>query len=233
MKLKIVALGFVPTEALKAAKHFRSSIITLEPGVDTFVFAGDSDLDHWAYSDELIGASVREYETDLTLILTNQRLENNWYARRLGNSRAVITFYEMDEILRSADIPLGNLIYRVVNAYYLMYVQNGDSLPDYNQSTNHTHDDTRGCLFDMTGQKSEIVRSCASPIICSECTVRIHKGGVPAETLDAVKGDLRRVRRTFFQATRHELRRRPFVSFLCATGFGAALSSISGWMAQS
>ena len=230
MRLQIVILGSVPKDVSQAVKRLKFDIVQFCPRVETFAFRGGADIEGWGYSDQIINQSVRNFDADLTLILTNVPLELNWYARRLGNARAVMTYFEMAEILQAEKIPLGNLIHRVVYAYYLMFVQNGNALPDYHERSDLVHTDTRGCIFDMTGLKNEIVHSCVSPILCDDCATNMRRSGVSIESIADVRAALRRVNRGVYKSLHHQLARRPVVTFLIGSLFGALISAFTTFL---
>ncbi|MHC5783305.1 hypothetical protein [Aliivibrio fischeri] len=51
--------------------------------------------------------------------------------------------------------------------------------------SNFTHDDTRGCIYDMNGVKEDVTSSCHKPIICEECCERMRNEKISSETLEA------------------------------------------------
>jgi hypothetical protein len=155
-------LGFDP----KKIKNFSSSLFEVIGKIDNHELRCNSDGFGWEFSDDLVREQMPKLNgADFMIAIVNVPLEDNWYSRRLGNNQVVFTFYEIKEILQSANIPLENVIYRLLNAYTFAYKRNENKIPEFHEMTDFTHDETRGCIFDMNGIKSDLVASCHNPII--------------------------------------------------------------------
>jgi hypothetical protein len=80
----------------------------------------------------------------------------------------------MYQILIEGHIPLENLVLRILYAYSLVYLRQDNKIPSQINVLDFTHDDTRGCLFDMNGNKTDVLFSLDKPKIGDECTNRIR-----------------------------------------------------------
>src|SRR5208283_5115351 len=49
--------------------------------------------------------------------IVNVPIQDNWYSRRLGNNQVVFTFHQINEFLEHFNIPIENVIYRLLYAY--------------------------------------------------------------------------------------------------------------------
>src|SRR5690606_38473293 len=128
--------------------------------VESFQLNEDAQGSEWEYSDEQLSGHIRRDPVcDFLIILVNVKLEDNWYTRRLSDNRILFTFYELDQVLGFYGFPLKNLAQRVLYAYTLVYKRYGGRIPAGSERTNFTHDETRGCLFDMNASKVDVVHS--------------------------------------------------------------------------
>ena len=79
---------------------------------------------------------------------------------------------------------------------------------------NHTHDETKGCLYDMTGIKEEIIYSCNKPIICSECITKFKQNGVSVNALSIAQNGIKRIKKELFYSLIDSFKSRPILSFI-------------------
>lgn len=54
------------------------------------------------------------------------------------------------------------------------------------------HNETRGCLYDVDGVLSDIVRTCKEPKICVNCESRLLQKGLSAKDIETVKQELKK-----------------------------------------
>ncbi len=116
-----------------------------------------------------------DFNADIFIGITYVPIEDNYYARRLSNNRVVFSYFEMAEIISNKNLPLENLLLRMLYSYSLIYMRYGNRMPLQSENTNFAHDDTRGCIYDMNGIKSDVVYSLDKPIICDECTTKLSE----------------------------------------------------------
>lgn len=200
IRIKIVKIGHFADEFdEQKILDLSSSIFTVNRDIESFPLRGNSDLDGWLFSDAVLDDSVPPCaDADLLIAITNIPLELNYYSRRLGPNRIVITLFEVQSYLKMHYIPVENFIIRVLYAFSLTYLRFGNQLPQMGQARRFTHDETRGCLFDMNGLKQDIYRSCDKPIICFECEHALIHDGVSLEKIAVVKTELKSVKKSLF-----------------------------------
>lgn len=201
LNIKIVRVGHFPKDfQQKDILNWHSKIFELKPEIESFHLKENSDLFNWAYSDKLMNKRVPKTSgEDLLLAITNVPLEENYYARRLDNgNRAVVTFHDTHSILEFHNIPLKNFIFRVLYAYSLIFMRCKQQGLAFKQLKDFTHDETRGCLFDMNGNKVDLHYSCSKPVICEECVQRLKDEGVAIETIEQIRSELKKIRKTLF-----------------------------------
>ena len=112
------------------------------------------------------------------------------------------------------NIPLENVVFRLLYEYTLVYRQHGNRIPPSTEKTNFTHDETRGCLFDMNGIKTDIIYSCHKPIICPNCVERIKHDKVSNEAIETAQKEIKKIRKALYYRITDFIRRHPLLSLL-------------------
>lgn len=233
VKIKLVSIGHLPLEfEPKKIKNFSSSLFEVIGKIDSHELRCNSDGFDWEFSDVLVREQMPDLNgADFMIAIVNVPLEENWYSRRLGNNQVVFTFYELKEILQTANIPLENVIYRLLNAYTFAYKRNNNKIPNFDEMTDFTHDETRGCIFDMNGIKSDLVASCHNPIICSECKEKLRQDRVSNDDIESAEKDIKKIRKDLYFRIFEKVKHHPIwaltLSSLLAFSLGVA-GSITG-----
>jgi hypothetical protein len=232
ISFRIVALGDIP--ALPKLSSWRSDVFRIVGDIQHYQINEDSDLKDWMYSDNLISRLAPNRGTeDILLVLTNVPLERNWYVRRIGDNRAVMTMHEMREILNESNIPISNLVLRILYAYSLVFQRSGNQLQTTNEFS-YAHDVTKGCLFDMTGWKGDIKYSCHRPILCTSCSQRLRDERVSEETIACVLKEIRGIRKDLYYRLADWVKEKPIlaiaISSAAAVLLGAIGSIVASWI---
>lgn len=235
-KIRISALGQLPDDLdLGRLQRWKSSVFALSSGVESFQLTDDAEGDDWEYTDaQLAGYLDGPFDENFHVILVTVKLEENWYVRRLPGNRIVFSFHEVADILRFYNMPLHNLVLRVLYAATLLYRRFGDRIPKTNERTNYAHDETRGCLFDMNASKFDVVRSCHMPIVCEYCVAELKRALVSNETISSVQTDIVRIRKPLFHRISDFVRRHPVwsivISVLAAFIIGTLSSALGSYV---
>ncbi|HDR9251168.1 hypothetical protein [Burkholderia vietnamiensis] len=227
VKIKLVTVGRLPLHLnLNTVSGWKSEVFELVGDVENYELRGDSDIEGWAFSDKLIKAQLplkKNYSADFLIAIVNFPLEGNWYARPLGENQIVFTFFEIKESLNAENIPLANAILRVLYAYSLRYRRSGNTIPEIGAAQSFTHDDTRGCIFDMNGIKNDIVESCNNPIVCGECEARSKDERVPNQTIKAVQKEIRKIRKPLYYRSLDFAKTKPVIALVISSLFAISL----------
>ena len=171
VKIKIDILGHLPhSSEIESIKNWRSDLFEITR-VDKYDIVGSSDGADWSFSDKNIEKQLRGRDgSDVLIAVTNVPLQDGYFARGFSDDRLCITYFGMSEILTFNDIPLENLLLRVLYAVAFVYRRSGNTIPSINVWSSFTHDDTRGCVFDMDGaNKADVIYSTNKPQLCSSC----------------------------------------------------------------
>ncbi len=186
----------------------------------------DADGKNWEYTDaQLLGVLGAEQDSDVTLGLIGLPLEDNYYMRRLGDHVAVLSLYEMAEIVRYSGFSLEQYVLR--NAYELvvLFIGNGKLIPT--NYTTWTHDEVRGCLFDMNSSKLDIVFSMDRPILCASCKMRLSSKQVPADLVPALNRELRSIKKPLYLRMTDWVKDHLIISILLTAVSGITLNLIA------
>ncbi|MDX5325093.1 MAG: hypothetical protein LPK80_02425 [Bacteroidota bacterium] len=235
-KIKLVTLGQLPVEFnRKVIQNHKSGAFELAGQIEAFSLNCDSDGENWEFSDILLSGQLPSYDDcDFLIAISNVPLEDNYYTRRLENNKIIFTFHEIREYFNHENIPLENMILRLLYGYSLVYRRSGNRIPEIQEFTNFTHDETRGCLFDMNGIKSDIVKSCVKPIICPECVLRLESEMVSTDYIQCVKKEISKIRKKLFYRISDYVKSNPIrallISGLAAILLGTIGSIIGSWV---
>lgn len=235
-RITVATVGHMPADFDRhEIKEWESSVFEIVDGIESYSLTCDSDGYSWEFTDKALeGVLPNSFNGEFLIAIVNVPIESNWYTRRLSANRVVFSFHEIKEILRFSNIPLENVIYRLLYAYTLLYRRSGNRIPETAEHTNFTHDETRGCLFDMNGIKTDIVYSCHSPIICSDCVGRLRREKVSDETIDQCQNEIRRIRKTMFYRITDFIKKHPLwslaISGMTAIVLGAAGSVLGSYV---
>lgn len=229
VKIKLVTIGHLPLHLnLKQVSAWNSEVFELIGGVANFDLRCDSDGPGWEFSDELLREQLPAHAgADFLLAIVNVPIEANWYSRRLGNNQIVFTFSQIRELLAWENVPLENAILRVLYAYTLLYRCSGNKIPDFSEAPSFTHDETRGCLFDMNGIKSDLVESCNRPIVCGECEERLRNERVSNQTIKTVQKEIRKIRKHLYYRAFDFVQAKPVIALAISSVF-AILLGVAG-----
>lgn len=229
IKITVATIGHMPAEFQKEKlKEWDSSIFEVVDGIENYSLNCQSDGDDWEFTDAALeNALPTKFSGDFLVSIVNVPIEGNWYTRRLTCNRVVFSFYEIKDILGLSNIPLENAIYRLFYAYLLLYQRSGNRIPINAEKTSFTHDETRGCIFDMNGIKTDITHSCHKPILCSSCVERSRQEKVSSETIEKCQSEINRIQKDLFYRMTDFIRQHPVWS-LAISGLTAIVLGATG-----
>lgn len=234
IKIKLVTIGHLPLRLnLTRASAWKSDIFELVGEIENFALRCDSDSENWIFSDALLKAQLPAHKgADFLIAIVNVPIENNWYSRRIGDNQIVFTFSQIKEFLDWENIPLENAVLRVLYAYTLLYRRSGNRIPSFNEAPSFTHDETRGCLFDMNGIKSDLVESCNKPVVCAECEERLKNERVSTQTIKMVQGEICKIRKNIYHQALDFVKAEPLIALAISSAFAILLGGIGSLIAS-
>lgn len=233
-KITVVTVGHMPADFNRQKiKEWSSLVFEIDDGIESYFLSRDSDGNTWEFTDKsLEGVLPDKFNGDFLIAIVNVPIELNWYSRRLSANRVVFSFHEIKDILKISHIPLENVIFRLLYAYTLLYKRSGNRIPEASENTNFTHDETRGCLFDMNGIKSDVIYSCHNPIICADCVERLRREKVADETINKCQSEIRKIQKNMFYRITDFITEHPLLSLAISGVTALALGTISSVIAS-
>ncbi|MCR4287344.1 MAG: hypothetical protein NUW09_04960 [Deltaproteobacteria bacterium] len=234
IKITVASVGHMPADFNRQKiKNWKSSLFEVVDGIESYALTQESDGDNWEFTDAKLETVLpRAFNGDFLIALVNVPIENNWYSRRLAENRVVFTFHEMKDILNSSNIPLENLICRILYAYTLLYKRSNNRIPSVSKVTGFTHDETRGCLFDMTGIKNDVIYSCHYPIICPDCVEKLRREHVSEETITTCQKEIKKIRKILFYRIAEFIKKHPVWSLIISAITAIFLGTIGSVIAS-
>jgi hypothetical protein len=197
LKISLVSLGSLkyPIDMAYLEK-WESQLLVIQHGASIGHLPNAQGID-WVYTDEQLSTLIQaDRDADFTLAIINAKLEDNYYMRRLGNNVAVLSLFEMAEIVRLSDFTVENFILRNIYSLAVLYAANGELFRT--DAFSWAHDDVRGCLFDMNANKSDIVFSMHKPKLCDGCRARVLDKQVNSGFLPALDKELSRIKKALY-----------------------------------
>jgi hypothetical protein len=220
LKVTIVSLGSLKYPVnMSYLEGWKSQIIKLSHGASVG-HLHNAEGDNWEYtSDQLYHLLHADNNASFTVALISAPLEENYYMRRLGDKVAVISLFEMAEIVRYTDFTIENYILRNIYEIAVLYAANGALIPS--DAYSWAHDDVRGCLFDMNANKSDIVFSLHQPKLCDACKAKVLLRQVDSDFLPALSKELQKIKKALYFRMSEWVKAHPIMALTVA-----ALSAI-------
>ena len=224
-KIKVVTIGHLPLHLdLNRVSGWSSEVFQLAGDIENFSLRCDSDCEGWVFSDSLLKEQLpKQFDADFLIAIVNVPIEDNWYSRRLGNNQIVFTFHQIKDFLMWENIPLENAILRILYAYTLLYRRSGNKIPGFDEIPSFTHDETRGCLFDMNGIKSDLIESCDTPTVCSECEERLRNERVSTQTIKITQKEIKKIRKPLYYRALDFIKVHPVSALIISSMFAIVL----------
>ncbi|NOQ29704.1 MAG: hypothetical protein GQ570_01140 [Helicobacteraceae bacterium] len=229
--VQVITLGHMPIGFnTNKIEKWKSEVFEISQNIENYSMNQNSDSVSWAYSDELLKEELpNNITTDILIAIANVPLDDDWYSRRIESNKIVLTLHEMKEILSNKNIPIENLVLYLLYAYTLAFIKYDNNLPHNGAEFDIIHDETRGCLFDMHGIKTDVVYSCNKPIICSSCIEKLKSGKLSYETINTANEEIKKIRKDLFFQLADFIKKHPIWA-LIISGISAILLGALGSM---
>lgn len=219
LDIQIVKLGKQRHDnCLKKLKRFNSNIFNVDIVEKSIP---DSDFD-WRYSLPTLKKELlkvfNKNNYDLCIGFIDAGLDNNFFSDCIdGNNMFVVSFYEVEEIVKADNNDVFNYVLLNIYACIAQYKLGCEDI---------SHDETKGCLFDMCGNKEDIVFSCAKPIICETCYEKISRN-ISTEFALQLKKEIKKIRKHIYYRITDFIKKHPYLSLMAFSISTIALNIIS------
>jgi hypothetical protein len=197
IRVNIAILGHLKHKVdLRKIERWKSNVFSVQV-YESIQSLPNAKGENWSYTDiQLAQILNHNPEFDITVGLINAPLHLNYYIRRLGDNKCVLSLHETGDILRLANLSIENFILRNIYEFCCFYHELGQKVPDSVYTL--AHDETRGCLFDMNANKFDIVYSTERPRICEACRARIMAKQIPRDFLKYTDRELQRIKKPLY-----------------------------------
>jgi len=231
IKIKIGKIGHLPFSLnWERIKKWESDVFEIIGEVEEYHFRENANTPSWGYSDSILEKELpKNTEADFFIGITYVPIEDNYYSRRLSSNRIVLSYFEIYNILMQEHIPIENFVLREIYGYILIYLRNNKKIPIQSEPVGF-HDDDRGCIFDMNGNKANIVFSLDRPKICDECAEKIRTDRVSDTYIKRIKKEILRIRKERFYQIITFIKAEPILSIIISALFGISLNLIATWI---
>ena len=172
--------------------------------------------------------------SDFVVPITSYRFTDNFFMHRITNNIVSISIYGISKILEREKIPLENFI--IKQLYEICALKRIFTDISYKNKETYSiyHKDTRGCLFDLNGDRTDIIYNTEKPILCNSCKTKFDEKGMPKGQISILEKELKRLQKPFIVKVEKHIRRHPLLSIVISALIGSAVSSsISGFFSSS
>ena len=200
--ISIVKLGSLKRQVnMKKLQRWDSRIFAINSVHEIPYMPQVENLIDWQYlPDEEVCANINhEGNSDITIVITEYKLEGNFYMRRVDNNIVIISLFEVGDILQNYRIPIEHFIlkniYEIVTMLHIYrnLPTTREGIPDI------IHDETRSCLFDMHGIKTDVVYFFTEkPSLCPQCEANLSHRQLPENFLNILRKEITKIRKPLF-----------------------------------
>lgn len=238
VNIKLAILGHFPHMSdIEKIKSWKSVLFKIVE-VNKYNIVGDSDGLYWEFLDENVERQLPPRgNADVLIAVTNVPIEANYFARRFTDNRVCISYNGMTEILNYNNIPLENLLLRVLYSVSFVYRRYGNRVPLMTEKTNFSHDETRGCVFDMNGIKTDIIYSTYKPQLCASCIQALTNNRVAANRvennlIDKVQKELLKINKGLYFQIADFIKQHPIYSIIISALTAIILGAVGSVIAS-
>lgn len=148
--------------------------------------------------------------SDFAVAIMPYKFMDNFYMHRIGKDCVVISLYGIPEILGLKNISTENFI--IKQLYELCAIKCLIKDISSDDVYKFVHRDTRGCLFDMNGDRTDILYNTEIPIICDSCKDAFKRKQTNAQTISTFEKELRRIKKPMILRIERSIKKYPLAS---------------------
>ena len=203
IKIKVAFLGH-PLFSIdtKRVRKWKSEYWELVPSFNTHPISSDSDGNDWSYSKDNIKEIAPPCDdADVLILITSVCIEDRYIAKVFDKNKVCLTFFKLTKDLDYNNIPHENLLLKQIYSVVIRYMFTDKNLqPNLDSEYFLSHDETRQCLFDMCGNRGDVVHSLHKPHICSACSEKLTNRGsrIGKNVIDSINEELKNIKKRRF-----------------------------------
>jgi hypothetical protein len=230
MKIALIKVGQVEYFAnYNKILKWKSEIFNVGT-IQRVEYAPESDVNDCFLDNKYTQKGLKEHVTcpsdyDLAIAITSYRFDDNFYIHRLSNNCAVLSLYGISEILNQAGISMENFILKQI--YEVCALMSLVTDVSSSEVYNFVHLDTRGCLFDMNGDRRDILRNTEQPTICTSCKSKFGSKQLEQKFLVTLEKELMKLKKPLLQRIENCIKKYPLLSILTTTLIAIFINLVS------
>jgi hypothetical protein len=161
--------------------------------------------------------------------IMNERFDDNFYMHRVGDNKVCISLAGIDNILLDNNISLENFI--IKNIYEIIVLKKAFSALNEDDIYSLHHLQTRKCLFDMNGDKYDVIHNTEKPKICNSCKSVLNEKSLPSDFINKVEKELKKIKKTTLCSIRMNIKKRPILAVFLSllSGFFINILASGAW----
>ena len=230
LKIAIITLGHVEHKVnINKIKSWKSKLFEVNC-IQNLEQVPESDiedgfLDHKFSKVGLADSINCPNESDIAIAIMVNRFDDNFYLHRLSNNCVAVSVYGIKEILNSENISIENFIVKQIYELFALksLVQNFES----NDVYSIVHTDTRGCLFDLNGEKFDIIYNTEKPKICDSCKTHFRNRQLDSNIFPTLTSELKKIKKPLMMRIESFIRKYPLVSIGLSGLFALLLNIVA------
>jgi hypothetical protein len=235
LDISIVRLGQLKRQInFGSLQQWKSKIFKINSVSEIHHIPNSENSVNWQYlSDNIVRNSIkRDNKARITMAITEYSLEDNFYMRMVDKGLIIISFFEVGDILRYYDIPIENFILR--NIYEIVtlthaypdLLNTSDGIPDI------IHEETRSCLFDISGIKTDIAYSSSKPSLCPQCEANLQQKQLPKDFINNLVSEIKKIRKPLFNRISDFIKCHPIWAIIIGIATQLCIGLIAGLVAN-
>jgi hypothetical protein len=151
----------------------------------------DVYLDQKFEKDQLSKLVSCPSESDLAIGIMAYRFVDNFYMHRIGSNCVVVSLHGISDLLSREFISMDNFIVKQI--YEASALKCLFKIISTDDVYSLVHRDTRGCLFDLNGDRRDIVYNSEKPILCSSCKAEFKNRQIEEDAISVFESELKKI----------------------------------------
>lgn len=188
----------------------------------------DGYLDVKYDKDQLVNLFSCPSNSDIAFGITSVRFTDDFYMHRISKGCVAISLYGVSQIIEQKCISMENFILKQI--YEICALSN--IYPEiYSGSVYELiHGDTRGCLFDLNGNRLDIIANTERPKICDSCKAIFRRRQIDSGVIVRLERELKRLKKPLILAAELFIKKYPFISIMLTVATSIILNTASNFL---